>query len=888
MAGRYRYGFGFGRTGLSGYGGASAPTPTPTVEPTFGRLTTAGTGAWKRPYTTSASATLTGTNADHFTMSTGGVLTPTAAFVASPQASYTLGATINGAATTLNITTEANAYTVATLDEANALDWANMTGKTVAFRGPLSGGPVNYQIVQPGQQNCSVNWWSSRSWVAAVTCKAADATDKPLFIVAAGGAGTRYSIHMTQVNNLIWDGIETYAPWYLADEGLNYGNSGGTSTAVGALKQPAIWLRNTVGNFEIKNGRMYANLTEFPMADGRFVWYGALGYTSGSTVVGHLNIHDNVIHGFRRLFTIPDGTPSGQITIKDNEGYDFGADCITLTKALNVEISWNYFHSAYTNPADVGHGDFVQSIYNGSDVLSNVNIFGNILTPYRYDNVVTKHAYQGLYFDDITAPGYYDGFRFYNNLIVTDMYHGVNFSIAKNCYTWRNTLAKDVDNYEVTESGTTGPWAKDSSGSDNNTFQQNFASSFSAGGTNRKDFNNIASNSAEAIYLTNFAGDGSTWRAATKAGLLAMYAPKIGGQVAGLKIGALGSYIDHAARTVDTADAPWNADTVADAFTLTPVANATPGSVYTQQVTVAGVSATIPTPVWAGLGQRVRNITTASAFANSTTALNGHVLEFEATALAGSGTVLSVNPSIGGTSTTWTVTNAVPDRVQFDGTNDYMLRTATAPALTGTADSKIVAGVYRSGFTGGDGVLAVMHEAIRGTSQVVRLSRTAANLIQLNIFNSAGVSIFNRTTTVTFTAADADKVITYSWNSATGEHHIRKDGVDMGGTPAVNTADAIIPWSLVTIFAVGASRTGTAKMNAILSYDWLSTSEFVDWSDSDMQTAALPDNIGATGQNITGTTPPVFIRGNAAAYNGGTANNGTGGAFTVTGAVTDA
>lgn len=112
--------------------GAAVPSGAPIVADqtiNFGRLTRSGAGGAQlvntgQPITGTTTNTLTGTNSSHWAISPIGVITPTAAFVASPQASYSLTATVYNDAgsdtATITINTEANAYDAITAAQITA------------------------------------------------------------------------------------------------------------------------------------------------------------------------------------------------------------------------------------------------------------------------------------------------------------------------------------------------------------------------------------------------------------------------------------------------------------------------------------------------------------------------------------------------------------------------------------------------------------------------------------------------------------------------------------------------------------------------------------------------------------------------------------------------
>lgn len=121
----------------------------------------------------------------------------------------------------------------------------------------------------------------------------------------------------------------------------------------------------------------------------------------------------------------------------------------------------------------------------------------------------------------------------------------------------------------------------------------------------------------------------------------------------------------------------------------------------------------------------------------------------------------------------------------------------------------------------------------------------------------------------------------------------------INGSPALGTStwnstagDKIIPWSTNRQWQVGgnAGAGSAANFEGSLDMFWLFPNVLVDLTSAAERVKFNADLIGAAGAGVTGTAPPVFITGNAAAYNAaGGINLGTGAKFIKVGtaAVTD-
>ena len=120
-----------------------------------------------------------------------------------------------------------------------------------------------------------------------------------------------------------------------------------------------------------------------------------------------------------------------------------------------------------------------------------------------------------------------------------------------------------------------------------------------------------------------------------------------------------------------------------------------------------------------------------------------------------------------------------------------------------------------------------------------------------------------------------------SSNGSTG--HAYLDGV--AGT-ITTVAAGNIDWTLANI-GVGADHTGTSKHNGDLADVWLDDT-YLDLSQASnrgkFRAGGGPINLGTDGSLPTGASPIIFLSGSTAAWH---TNKGTGGGFTMTGALTD-
>ena len=214
----------------------------------------------------------------------------------------------------------------------------------------------------------------------------------------------------------------------------------------------------------------------------------------------------------------------------------------------------------------------------------------------------------------------------------------------------------------------------------------------------------------------------------------------------------------------------------------------------------------------------------------------------------------------------------------FDGTNDYLLR---GTDLTGNVDSKLGIFATRIRLNGGDGTNQRLYSNSTGS---VLLQRTAVNTISLVAKTSVGTTILNAASTNTVTADGDDHNILIGYNMA-GALLIYVDDADV--TNSAIHIDDVIDYT-VPEHAIGGSVFGSALSNADINFLYCNWSETLDFSveanrrkffDSQGNPVLSPSG---NGSEATGSQPLIYLAGD---YTQWESNLGTGGGFTVTGAL---
>ena len=228
-----------------------------------------------------------------------------------------------------------------------------------------------------------------------------------------------------------------------------------------------------------------------------------------------------------------------------------------------------------------------------------------------------------------------------------------------------------------------------------------------------------------------------------------------------------------------------------------------------------------------------------------------------------------------GTTSSQADTAFTPNFVTFDGTNDYL---TTGAGLTGSVDGKT--GIfYCSISVNSDG--SIMNFIRNGSTNVI-LRRESGNQLRIFLRTDAPSQLVDLTTTNTLTVSDGVTNVLMSWDVANNYAQVYLDDVLAGSSATTTDGNIDYTTNSWNMMAFG----GAELVNGNVANAYFS-----------MNQTALDISIAANRRLFYGTdgvstdlssTPAAIIKftGNAAAWNAGT-NEGTGGNFTMTGAVVD-
>jgi len=227
--------------------------------------------------------------------------------------------------------------------------------------------------------------------------------------------------------------------------------------------------------------------------------------------------------------------------------------------------------------------------------------------------------------------------------------------------------------------------------------------------------------------------------------------------------------------------------------------------------------------------------------------------------------------------------------VRFDGTNDYL---AIQSDLTGAADGPYVLVSFWFQMLGND---AVDNDIFYpGGTFRMRIQREGSGVFNTVWRNTAGANSF---------ICQSTSGVNYNSTTNTGWHHflfainqstpvveMYIDDADVAASPSASSTGTLE--QTFPSWGVGAQPNGSKKLNGDMA-EFYYTNEFLDISVESnrrkfISAAGQPVDLGANGSDPTGTQPLIYFRrapADAASTFG--TNLGSGGAFSITGTLTN-
>lgn len=219
----------------------------------------------------------------------------------------------------------------------------------------------------------------------------------------------------------------------------------------------------------------------------------------------------------------------------------------------------------------------------------------------------------------------------------------------------------------------------------------------------------------------------------------------------------------------------------------------------------------------------------------------------------------------------------------FDGTNDHLTRGA---GLTSVVDGKSGLLSFWLNIAGSDGADHTIIANTAALGQKFYCARSAANKINLvctDVSNNFDF-VLNSSTSVIGSSGWVHVLVSWDVNAAAA-HLYLSDASDLAGG-AILTNDTLD--YTTGAFAVGAETDGGRKLTGDLAEVWVKFNTYLDLSVEAnrrkfITSTGKPAFLGATGQLPLGSAPDIYLRGPVSGWH---TNLGTGGGFTVNGALT--
>ena len=224
----------------------------------------------------------------------------------------------------------------------------------------------------------------------------------------------------------------------------------------------------------------------------------------------------------------------------------------------------------------------------------------------------------------------------------------------------------------------------------------------------------------------------------------------------------------------------------------------------------------------------------------------------------------------------------VANAVDFDASNDFMLRGGD---LTGNADGQEGTLSVWFRIDGTDGSRIAI--STTSSSRVNFRRRSTSNAFQIELENTSGTAILDMETSAALTASSTWRHILASWDLSVPVAHLFLDGVNDEAGGSTETDDTIEYTR--SEHSVGATGGGGDKWDGCISEFYANFAEFIDITiasnrDKFRDGSGKPVSLGSDGSLPTGTAPIIYFNGDSTNFQ---TNQGTGGAYSVTGSLTD-
>ena len=233
------------------------------------------------------------------------------------------------------------------------------------------------------------------------------------------------------------------------------------------------------------------------------------------------------------------------------------------------------------------------------------------------------------------------------------------------------------------------------------------------------------------------------------------------------------------------------------------------------------------------------------------------------------------------------------ESADFDGTNDYMARGA---ALTGAADSK--SGIFSAWFRidGTDATKQLTLLAQLGSKllvcRTIDLFSPVADSFLIQGVNSLGTVVVGFCSSTSYTQSATWRHLLASWDLSTLSTHLYVNDVDDKAAAGLVATNDTVVYTAADWFVGASSAGGQNKADGCIGELYFAPGQYLDFSVTNnrrkfITSSGKPVYLGADGAGPTGTAPLVYFHLDPSETVANFATNrGTGGDFTITGALT--
>lgn len=223
----------------------------------------------------------------------------------------------------------------------------------------------------------------------------------------------------------------------------------------------------------------------------------------------------------------------------------------------------------------------------------------------------------------------------------------------------------------------------------------------------------------------------------------------------------------------------------------------------------------------------------------------------------------------------------------FDGTNDYLSRDGE---LTGLTDSDRAWFAFMVDFNGGDGLDQNIYSSFQGSlNRGVAIQRNSSNIFRF-VFYNAGAVRFEMRTVNTYVAASGRLAVLGSFITGGTNHHLYVN--DVSDKSVITNTAGTVDFTTGVHMVGRAAQSNIQHLNGCLAEFIIGYGTYVDFSIEANRrkiftASGSPVSKGSDGSGTGFGVPHIYLGGPDKTVATWPTNAGSGGGFTVNGALTD-